>query len=153
MEDLLPNPTDLIGGLAYIDQEAAAGHFEQRSDLDVFRHLWIHCWHTDRYRGKPVDVGLVLESKVRVEDICAATMLKARAVTESLSRLSVGGWISREQTRFVSDTGRGWKSTNEIYVLMDPTSHRERAKNRDVTSGFEALLADGERVRTILDTH
>lgn len=152
MEDLLPDPTDLIGGLAYIDQEAAAGHFSERSDLDVFRYLWINCWHSARFKGKPVTLGLVLEGKVRVETIAAATMLGDRSVNRALTRLAQQGWVAREQTRYVSDTGPGWKHVNEIFVLMDPSAHRERAKKRDVVGGFEALLKDSNQVMTILDT-
>ena len=150
MEEL-PDPTDLAGGLAYIDREAAAGHFAERSDLDVLRYLWIHCWHAARYHGKPVPLGQVLEGKVRAEAVAAATMLSERSVTRSLTRLAQQGWISREQVRFTSASGPGWKFVNEICVLMDPTGHRDRARGRDIVSGFEALLADSDQVSTILD--
>jgi hypothetical protein len=133
MDQLLPDPTLLSEGLRYIDQEASAGHFTERSDLDVFRYLWINCWHKSSHNGQPVMLGQVLEGKVKVERIAAATMLKARAVTSSLSRLAAQGWIMREQTRFTSEAGPGWKSTNEIIVLMDPSSHRARAAARPAT--------------------
>ena len=152
MEERLPDPTDLIGGLAYIDQEAAAGRFTERSDLDVFRYLWVNCWHSTKHRGKPVVMGQVLEGKAPVEKIAVATMLGKRSVSRSLVRLDQQGWIVREQQRFVSDVGPGWKSTNEVFVCMDPTSHRARAKSRDVVTGFESLLADSDQVNTILDT-
>jgi predicted transcriptional regulator len=153
MEEVLPpDPTNLVAGLAYIDTEARLGHFAERSDLDVFRYLWINCWHTASHRGKPVTMGQVLEGKVRVEAIAAATMLGERSVNRSLARLAQQGWILREQGRFESASGPGWKFVNEVYVLMDPTGHRERARNRDIVGGFEALLSDSDRVSTILDT-
>lgn len=132
MEELTPDPTDLVAGLAYIDQEAMAGHFAQRSDLDVLRYLWINCWHKTVHNGRPVMLGQVLEASVRIEVIAGKTMMSDRAIKDSLARLASGGWIMREQTRFESKAGPGWKSYNEIFVLMDPTAHRARSATRSV---------------------
>ena len=130
MGDLLPDPTNLIGGLEYIDREAKSGHFSERSDLDVFRYLWINCWHKTEHKGEPVVLGLVLESKAPVAEISAVTMLGERSINRSLTRLAEQKWIFCEQTRYVSENGPGWKHINEISVLMDPTGHRERDKAR-----------------------
>lgn len=135
MGDTSPDPTNLIGGLEYVDQEAKAGHFAERSDLDVLRYLWINCWHKTEHKGEPVALGLVLDSKAPVAEIVATTMLGERSVNRSLTRLAKQKWIVREQTRYVSESGPGWKHVNEIYVLMDPTGHRERDKARTSRDG------------------
>lgn len=141
MGELVPSPTDYVGGMLYLEQEARLGHFAYRSDLDVLQYLWLHCWKARTHRGKPVDTGFVRQDKVRVSEIGAGTMLSGRAVKESLKRLADGGWILKEQLRYTSDTGPGWKAINEVIVLMDPTGHRERARSRDIVGGFEKLLS------------
>lgn len=148
MGELVPDPREFVTGLHYLEQEARLGHIRYRSDLGVLQYLWLHAWKTRTSRGKPVEIGMVRHDKVRVPAIAAATLLSERAVSASLKRLAEGGWIMKEQLRYVSDTGPGWKAINEIYVLMDPTSHRDRARSRDVVGGFEKLLTDSTRPDT-----
>jgi hypothetical protein len=120
---------NLVQTMEYIEAEARAGHFEQPTDVLVLTYLWFNTW---RKAAKGDNrLGKVMDGKAKLEHIAAATAMSVSGAKKALRRLRERGWVSTFQTSFVTDDGReGWKSTNEIFVLMDEPHHRERAEIR-----------------------
>jgi hypothetical protein len=120
---------DLVRTLKYIEAEAIAGHFAQPTDVLVLTYLWFNTWRKPaKDSNRP---GKVLDGKAPLDQIAGGTGMSVSGAKKALRRLRTGGWVSTFQTSYVAGTGReGWKSTNEIFVLMDVPHHRERAEIR-----------------------
>lgn len=129
MEDLLPDPLDLVRTMRYIEAEARAGHFEHTTDVLVLTYLWFNTWRKPaKGDNRP---GKVMDGKAKLEQIAGGTGMSESGAKKALRRLRERGWVSTFQTSFTTADGRaGWKSTNEIFVLMDEPHHRDRAEIR-----------------------
>lgn len=142
MEELSPDPAHQAKSQAYLYREMELGHFGHPHDLAVLSYLWQFTWRT----GKNPDsrpAGYVMLGKSPVQKIAAATGLSRRTVQRALARLRTGCWIETEQGLMES----GQKTSNDIFVRMDVSSHRERDRNRvlmaEVASVLSAVDASG----------
>lgn len=135
MEELLPDPAHQARSQSYLYRAMELGHFEHQHDLTVLSYLWQFTWRSSRNQDKR-PAGYVMVSKSPVQKIMAATGLSRRPVQRALARLRTGGWIETEQGLMES----GQHTSNDIFVRMDVSSHRERERNRALMAEVAAVL-------------
>lgn len=146
MEELLPDPGHQAKSQSYLYREMELGHFEHPHDLVVLSYLWQFTWRGRNPEKRPA--GYVMVGKTPVTRICASTGLSRRAVQRALARLRAGSWIETEQGFMES----GQKASNDVFVRMDVSSHRERERNRalmlEVSAALDGLDAPDRRMGT-----
>lgn len=138
MEELLPDPAHQAKTTAYIYQQAELGHFDHAHDVAVLQYLWQNAWRSTRNPERAA-AGTVMQGKAAIPKICAATMLSRPSVKRAMHRLRDAGWIETEQGVFET----GWKTTMNIFVRMDMSSHRERERTRVMMAEVAGIL-DGQ---------
>ena len=133
---LLPDPGHQAKTEAYIYQQAEMGHFAERpTALPRLLYLWTFTWRTgSNPEGSPV--GQVMHGKASMAKAAMSTWVSYDTVRRDYRWLEDNGWIETE--RGYDDTGR--EDAKYVFVRMDVTSHRERARTRAMMAEVNSIL-------------
>lgn len=122
MKERLPDPTDLIRTLDYLEYQASQGRFATHpSAFGILIYLARHSWRRVP-NAEDAPIGMVMSGKTRLRSIAGGTARSEKTVRLAVRWLEDEDWI----TVYQGHAGNGRFAAHDIITRLDQRSHENR---------------------------